>query len=158
MKNEILEQEIQNQEKTETQSKKAKASEEDQYRVVISREANEALELMTKRTNDGFDGGEVTKSDIANFVFIRYAKEFPEADIKHLRHMYFDEKKVLRALLRKAGDQGALPEDLKRALREHYGLESKDRKTSRKASQDDSKDGPLSMSSTDSQDPRRTSN
>jgi hypothetical protein len=139
MKDQTLESENQKPEKPERGIKKTKTIEEDQHRVVISKEANTALESMVSRANDGFEGGEVTKSDLANFIFINFVKSFSDSDIKTLRNLHFDEMKVLKSLLRKAGDDGALPDHLKRALREHYGLESKDRKATRKNSQEDAK-------------------
>jgi len=114
--------EKQNSESTEKKKKRMKSSEEDQYRVVIHKESNDYLEELVRRTNDGFDGGEVTKSDVVNHLIANHAKSFSESDIKSLRQMHFDEKKVLRALLKKAGDDGDLPSEIKRVLREHLGI------------------------------------
>lgn len=140
-------------------SKKRKISDEDQYRVVISKEINESLESLVKKINNGFDGGEITKSDVANFLILGSAKSFSDAEIKILRGLHFDEKKMLRSILRQTGDEGDLPEHLKKALREHYGLaESRERRTSRKASQEESKPLLSTSSSTDNHDFRSTSN
>lgn len=106
----------------EKKTKKIKSAEEDQYRVVIQKESNEALEELVRRTNDGFEGGEVTKSDVVNMLISNHARSFSDADIKNLRLLHFDEKKVLRALLRKAGDDGDLPSEIKKVLREHLGV------------------------------------
>lgn len=109
-------------EKQEKKMKKLKSSEDDQYRVVIQKESNDALEELVRRTNDGFEGGEVTKSDVVNLLISNHAKSFSDSDIKSLRLLHFDEKKVLRALLRKAGDDGDLPSEIKKVLREHLGM------------------------------------
>lgn len=108
--------------KPDQKSKKPKSAEEDQYRVVIQKESNDALEELVRRTNDGFEGGEVTKSDVVNFLISNHAKSFSDSDIKSLRLLHFDEKKVLRALLRKAGYDGDLPSEIKKVLREHLGI------------------------------------
>lgn len=108
--------------KQETKTKKMKSAEDDQYRVVIQKESNDALEELVRRTNDGFEGGEVTKSDVVNLLISNHAKSFSDSDIKSLRLLHFDEKKVLRALLRKAGDDGDLPSEIKKVLREHLGI------------------------------------
>ncbi len=108
--------------KQETKAKKLKSTEDDQYRVVIQKESNDALEELVRRTNDGFDGGEVTKSDVVNLLISNHAKSFSDSDIKSLRLLHFDEKRVLRALLRKAGDDGDLPSEIKKVLREHLGI------------------------------------
>ncbi|GEM_PF-2559570 len=99
-----------------------KSAEDDQYRVVIQKESNDALEELVRRTNNGFEGGEVTKSDVVNLLISNHAKSFSDSDIKSLRLLHFDEKKVLRALLRKAGDDGDLPSEIKKVIREHLGI------------------------------------
>lgn len=116
----------------ERKMKKLKSAEDDQYRVVIQKESNDALEELVRRTNDGFEGGEVTKSDVVNLLISNHAKSFSDSDIKSLRLLHFDEKKVLRALLRKAGDDGDLPSEIKKVLREHLGIsESSKRRISK---------------------------
>lgn len=97
----------------------------EQFRVVISGEANGALEGMLKRVTDGFESGSVTKSDLANYVFQNLQKFLSESDIKILRALHFDEKKVLGSLLK---TEDELPEDLKKAIRAHYGIIEKDKK------------------------------
>jgi len=158
MKDKILENKKEDTEMPRTNIKKRKPTDEDQYRVVISKESNDVLEKFVERTNDGFDGGEVNKSDIANAIFLGAAKTFSEADIRSLRNLHFNERKMLRAILRKSEDAGELPEEIKRALREHYGLsESKERKTSRRSAQEDSKECPGSINSTESHELRKIS-
>lgn len=116
----------------EKKTKKLKSAEDDQYRVVIQKESNDALEELVRRTNEGFEGGEVTKSDVVNLLISNHAKSFSDSDIKSLRLLHFDEKKVLRALLRKAGDDGDLPSEIKKVLREHLGIsDSSKRRTSK---------------------------
>ena len=99
------------------------------FRVVISKESNEALESAVSRCAEGFDAGEFTKSDIANYIFQNMSKFFSEADVKHLRVAHFDEKKMLGSILRTDAD---LPEDLRKAIRAHYGVDDKEKKKSSK--------------------------
>lgn len=113
--------------------KKRKSSEEEQYRVVISKEANEALEELTRKTNNGFLGGEVTKSDVANLIFLNSLKSFSENDVKTLRNLHFDEHKMLKALLRGANKESDLPDEIRKALREHYGLNEQSKRRSHRA-------------------------
>ncbi len=101
----------------------------EQFRVVISGDANCALEEMLKRVTDGFEAGAVTKSDVANYVFQNLQKFLSESDIKNLRATHFDEKRVLGSLLKAEDD---LPDDLKKAIRAHYGIIEKDKKKSAK--------------------------
>jgi hypothetical protein len=133
MKDKILENKKEDTEILGTNIKKRKTTDEDQYRVVISKESNDVLEKFVERTNDGFDGGEVNKSDIANAIFLGAAKTFSEADIRSLRNLHFNERKMLRAILRKSEDAGELPEEIKKALREHYGLSEQNKKRNSRA-------------------------
>ena len=134
MKNKIQENENQNTEIQIPNAKKKKRGDEDQHRVVISKEANDTLEALMNKTNDGFVGGETTKSDVANLILMNAPKSFSEADIKALRTLHFNERKMLKAMLRDVSDKGGLPEEIKRALRDHYGLNENTRKRSSKNS------------------------
>ena len=119
-----------------TNSRKQKNNEEEQYRLIINKETNDLLESLVGRTNDGFVGGEVSKSDVASLLIQNAAKDFDESDIRSLRSRYFDEKKILRAILRKSGDDGELPEILKKVIREQFGLSEGSKKKTAKNSND----------------------
>ncbi|MFN9069150.1 MAG: hypothetical protein ACK5V3_18140 [Bdellovibrionales bacterium] len=103
------------------------------FRVVISKESNDLLEVALSRCLDGFDSGAITKSDVANYVFQNLAKFFSDSDVKALRAAHFDEKKVLGSLLR---NEDELPEDLRKAIRAHFGVAAteRDRKRATKPS------------------------
>lgn len=99
----------------------------EQFRVVIQPDANKNLEEIVQRVNEGFDGGEVTKSDIANYIFLQLQRLISESGIKAIRMHYFDEKKCLASILR---NENELPEELRKAIRIHYGLLNKEKKKS----------------------------
>lgn len=101
------------------------------YRVVISKESNDSLEAVLSRCSEGFDSGTITKSDVANYVFQNLSKFFSDSDVKALRAAHFDEKKVLGSILRNDDD---LPEDLRKAIRAHYGIAEKEKKRSSRSS------------------------
>ena len=101
---------------------------EEQFRIVINKEGNEALEMMTKRANEGFEGGEISKSAVAELILLNAVKTFSEAEIKNLRSMNFDEQKMLGALLRKSREDGTLPDEIRKALRDHFGLNEQNKK------------------------------
>lgn len=122
MKEEILEKDKQITTSTNVQKKKHVNQDDELFRVVINKESNEILEKLVRRTNDGFAGDKVTKSDVVCLMIANSAESFSEADIKALRQIHFDEKRALRALLKKAGDQGELPAEITRVLKEHLGL------------------------------------
>ena len=92
---------------------------QEQYRIVIEKEANDCLERTVAKANQGFEDGAVNRSGIANYVFQNLAKLLSDADLKAIRSLYFDDKKVLGSILKSDED---LPEELKRALREYYGI------------------------------------
>ena len=83
------------------------------------------LEAVVEKINSGFDGGLVTRSDIANYLFARLEQLVSDADIKAIRGLHFDEKKVLTSILRGQND---LPEEIKKALRAHCGIFEKEKK------------------------------
>lgn len=107
----------------------------DQCRVVISVEANGIVEKMVGIVNDGFSAGLITKSDVANYVFVNLEKYLNDSDFKNLRSIHFDDKKVLASILKNVDGENDLPEEIKKALREHYGITEKDKKRSLKQSQ-----------------------
>lgn len=110
-------------------SKVSSSSQGEVFRVVISKESNEALESAVSRCAEGFDAGTFTKSNIANYIFQNVSKFFSDADVKNLRAAHFDEKKMLGSILRTDAD---LPEELRKAIRAHYGVDEKEKKKSSK--------------------------
>ncbi len=99
--------------------KKVTSEGQDQFRVVITKEANSGLEEAVINVNKGFESGLVARSDIANYVFLNLTRLLTEADLKALRAQYFDAKKVMSTLLRSSED---LPEEVQKALRIACGI------------------------------------
>lgn len=99
---------------------------QEQYRVVITKEANDCLEGAVEKVNRDLTGA-VSRSDLANYVFLNLAKLLSDADLKALRALHFDEKKVLGTILKSDED---LPDELRRALREYYGISESGKKRS----------------------------
>ncbi len=93
-----------------------------QCRVVITKEANQELENLVDKIKEGNDTVEITKSDVANYVFGNLNKVLSEADIKALKNIYFDERKVLQNLLKQSHDGAELPLEIKKMVRDLYGL------------------------------------
>ncbi len=80
------------------------------------------------------------RSDIANYVFLQLERLLSESDFKALRTLHFKEKRVLASILRAHDD---LPEDIKKALRAHYGIQDKDKKKMSKAQAEISTGSPI---------------
>lgn len=64
----------------------------------------------------------VAISGWANYVFGNLNKILSEADIKQLKNIYFDERKVLQNLLKQSQDGAELPLEIKKMVRDLYGL------------------------------------
>jgi hypothetical protein len=71
---------------------------------------------------DGLEAVSITKSDIANWLISKAQQAFHQSDIKALRDLHFDDRKLLASILKDTKDENNLPEPLKRAIREHFGL------------------------------------
>jgi hypothetical protein len=99
-----------------------------QYRVVINKESNLELEKLVAKIKVDSETVEVTKSDIANYIFCNLNKVLSEADIKQLKNIYFDERKVLQNLLKQSQDGAELPLEIKKMVRDFYGLTDREKK------------------------------
>ena len=109
-----------------------KDREQEQFRVVINKEASFLLDQMHCQVQDGFDGGEVTKSDVANWLIRAASESFGDHEVKIIRHLYFDERKILASLLKISKNENLLPETLRKAIREIAGLSDVTKKRSAK--------------------------
>ncbi|MDY0040540.1 MAG: hypothetical protein RBS57_09535 [Desulforhabdus sp.] len=124
---------IENKNTENKKSKKEKSEDQEQHRVVISKDGNMALEEAVARCTSDFKLGAISKSDIANYIFLNLTKVFSDSDVKALRAAHFDEKKVLGSILRNDDD---LPEELRKAIRAHYGIGEREKKRTAKQSDD----------------------
>jgi hypothetical protein len=103
-------------------AKDKKNDEQGQFRVVVNKTANMALEEFVAKVNVDFTGGKIQKSDVANYVFIRLKNLLADSDIRAIQGECFDDKAALLMLGKSEKD---LPEPLKKAIREAYGLSSR---------------------------------
>ncbi|MBX3041571.1 MAG: hypothetical protein KF789_12765 [Bdellovibrionaceae bacterium] len=101
-------------------------------RIVVSNESLAALKLIIDKVNDGFNGGRVNQTEIANWIILRFQSELDEAQVKEIRAEHFDEVAMLESILKQAKESGKVPTDFKNLLQKQLGLdESPKRKTSR---------------------------
>ena len=99
-------------------------------RIVVSNESLSALKVIIDKVNDGFNGGRVNQTEIANWIILRFQSELDEAQIKEIRAEHFDEVAMLESILRQAKESGRVPADFKTLLQKQLGL---DEPTKRKA-------------------------
>jgi hypothetical protein len=110
--------------KAKSETANEKSENQEQYRVVINSDASECLEKMLAQVTHGFEAGTITKSDLANSVITKAIQSFGEADIKAIRQLHFDERKLLAAILKNSKDENQLPDPIKNAIREYFGMPS----------------------------------
>ncbi len=85
-------------------------------RIAVSREAQNALKTVTDRVNDGFNGGKVGRTEIANCIILQFQSDLDELKIKEIRAEHFDEVAMLESILRQAKESGKVPTDFKALL------------------------------------------
>ena len=92
-------------------------------RIVVSNESWAALKAIVDKVNDGFNGGRVNQTEIANWIISRFQSEIDDAQIKEIRAEHFDEVAMLESLLRQAKQSGKVPTDFKALLQKQLGLD-----------------------------------
>lgn len=102
-------------------------------RITVSRGAASALTSIVDRVNDGFAGGRVNRSQISNWVLLRFNEQLDDAAIKAIRMEHFDEVALLESVLRQAKESGRVPAEFKGLLQKQLGMDEAPRKSSRKA-------------------------
>lgn len=109
--------------KKEENPTKIKKRSNQQYRVVLNENDNSALENLTHKINEGFEYGEINKSDVANWWLANLEKKVSTSEINAIREANFDESKALERILKNAkyGSQ-KLPPEIASALKNHLGL------------------------------------
>lgn len=123
--------------------KNGEVVEQEQFRVVINKDANAALEDFVTKVNSGFEGGQAVRSDIANYVLVRLRTLLDDADVKAIQNNCFDDKEALASLSK---SENELPDVVKKAIREAYGLMEHQKKRTAKSTQELSTDKPVDNS------------
>jgi hypothetical protein len=94
-------------------------------RVVISTDANLGLEKLLEKVTDGFDGGQIERGDIVNWILINHDKLIGESEIRTIRSLHFDEMLAWNRLTKLANQEGGLSEDLKAQFKSLLSTASK---------------------------------
>ena len=105
--------------KTENQNTKS----DEVYRLAVTKEAEKALNDMMEKVNRGFEGGRISKLDMASWALIRLQSEMNEAMVQDVRSEHFDEVAALEAVLRKAKEQGRVSQELRLMLLKQGGFD-----------------------------------
>lgn len=92
-------------------------------RITVSKDAQNTLGTITDRINDGFNGGRVNRTQVANWILKHFLSELDEAQIKEIRAEHFDEVAMLENILKQAKESGKVPTDFKALLQKQFGLD-----------------------------------
>ena len=89
-------------------------------RVVISKEAEQAVTEVMEDVNDGFEAGRATRLDVTSYMLIWFKDNAPEDARYALRMQLADELTMLDSIVKKAKASGNLPPALREALSQHF--------------------------------------
>ena len=89
-------------------------------RVVISKEAEQAVTEVMDDVNDGFEAGRATRLDVTSYMLIWFKDNAPEDARYTLRMQLADELTMLDSIVKKAKASGNLPPALREALSQHF--------------------------------------
>ncbi|HLE12939.1 MAG TPA: hypothetical protein VI754_16920 [Bacteriovoracaceae bacterium] len=103
------------------------------YRVVVNKGAERALSFVMDKVNEGFIGGKVNKTEVANWIMIKFKEAFNEDVLREIRMEYFDEVAVLESILRRAKESGKVPSEFKSLLQKQMILDEAPKKKIKKA-------------------------
>jgi len=93
-----------------------------QHRLSATKEADEALNRIVERVNDGFSGGRVSRMQALSWLLIQQAEGLSESVIQEIRAEFFDEVALLESILRQAKSTGKVPHELRGVLQKQLGL------------------------------------
>ena len=102
-------------------------------RIVVSNESLFALKAIIDKVNDGFNGGKVNQTEIANWIILRFQSELDESQIKEIRAEHFDEVAMLESILKQAKESGKVPMDFKSLLQKQFGLDEPTKRKTKSA-------------------------
>lgn len=99
-----------------------------QFRLVLGKEAVDALDDLVDFVNTGFVAGEVARADLAGYLFRNAKRLLSKGELTKIRTEFFDERKALENLIRDSEATGKLPDDIRRILKDQARLNSSDPK------------------------------
>lgn len=88
------------------------AADNTQYRVLISPEANLAVDDLIGKVNSGFDGGKVSRPQLVSWILCKFGQTIAEPDVLEIRAVHFDRIAYFEALLKRAKETGVMPPEL----------------------------------------------
>jgi len=90
-------------------------------RITVSKQVQDLIAVVVERVNDGFIGGKVNRTQIANWIIQKFSERLTDTEVKEIRSNHFDEITLLESILRQAKASGKVPTELKEALLRQAG-------------------------------------
>ena len=94
---------------------------DDLHRITVNREAERALTAIVERVNNEFIGGKVNRTQVTNWILMRFRDRMSDSEINQIRTEHFDEVAVLESILRQAKENGHVPSEFKSLLQKQVG-------------------------------------
>lgn len=101
-------------------------------KITITKDAAESLKELLARVNNGFDGGQVHRQDIASWVISKFMATVSESDITQIRQLHYDDAAMFEAMYRKMKETGLVPDFLRDAMRKQIQTAPETPKRSKK--------------------------
>ena len=108
---------------------KTESRDENIVRITITKEADGETDKIVSLVNDGFDGGKISKQDLASWILTNFMELVPIDFIEKVRSEFFNELVRFKNLLKLAQQSGGLTPDIKKALKELSDDTQKQKKT-----------------------------
>ncbi len=97
---------------------KTEVKEENIVRITITKEADYEADKIVALVNDGFDGGRISKQDLASWILTNFTAIVSGDFIEKVRFEFFNELVRFKNLLKLAQQSGGITPDIRRALKE----------------------------------------
>ncbi len=76
-------------------------SEQNLSKIAVTTLADQALTSAQERVNTGFEGGRVTKTDLASWLIIQATSSLDETTVEEIRRTHFNQLAYLETLVKK---------------------------------------------------------
>jgi hypothetical protein len=96
---------------------KVENKEENIVRITITKDADNEADKIVASVNDGFDGGRVSKQDVASWVLMNFAGLAGADFVQRIRSEFFNELVRFKNLLKQAQQSGGITPEIRQALK-----------------------------------------
>lgn len=108
---------------------------EKEHRIMINAEADEAIAEVLEKVNRDFVGGQLSRSQLVNWVLTRFCGDVSADDIRAIRMDHINEMVLLEHYYRQAKDSGKIDPQVRELIRRLAGIEDTQKKGIKKSLQ-----------------------